>query len=211
MNKAAKFVKAGSFSVSVPRIGIIKNRRWNFAAAAFASTVWLFCPALSLAAAQSSNAAKLTPQQTAQLIQELDAAKKVDWDGAIDPTVSSVRRGTFLNQMNKADRASKELSHGFTVPQSEIDDALWSPPRHISPEERAQLIRQLKAARQQDDDNEQRMLNDLAWSRSVAPVNTAIFDERKREVDVVVRDLEIGVPVHWSMIRQALVVPTSPH
>jgi hypothetical protein len=174
------------------------------------SAVLLFFVTLSLAADQSSTTANLSSQQTSQLIQQLDAARKADWNAALDPSVSPVRRGTFLNQMNKADRASKELSHGFAVPQGEIDDALWVPPKHISPEERAQLIRQLKQARQQDDHNEQNMLNDLAWSRSAAPADTAIFDERKQEVDAVVKDLEIGAPVHWSAIKQALVVPTSP-
>ena|ERR1700683_1958673 len=113
--------------------------------------------------------------------------------------------------MNKADRASKELSHGFLVPQTEINDALWAPPRHISPEERAHLIQELNQAKEQDDRNEQAMLNDLAWGRSAAPADTAIFDQRKQEVDAVVKDLEIGAPVHWTSIKQALVVPTSPY
>jgi len=171
----------------------------------------VFCATPSLAADQSSTTARPLSQETSKLIQQLEAAKQADWSAALDPSVSPVRHGTFLNQMNKADRASKELSHGFAVPRGEIEDALWVPPKHISPEERAQLIRQLKQARQQDDQNEQNMLNDLAWSRSAAPVDTAIFDERKQEVDKVVMDLEIGAPVHWSAIKQALAVPTSPY
>jgi hypothetical protein len=156
-------------------------------------------------------AAKVPSQRTPQLIQQLDAAKKADWDAALDPTVSTVRQETFLNQMNKADKASKELRHGFAVSQSEISDALWAPPKHITPEERAKLIQELNQAKQQDDQNEQRMLNDLAWSRSAAPANTEQFDQRKEQIDSVVKDLEIGTPVHWSAIKQALVVPTSPY
>jgi hypothetical protein len=190
---------------------MINNKSQLLLAIMFASTVLLFIAMPALSADQSLIATNPSSQQTSKLIQQLDAAKKADWNAALDPSVSPVRRGTFLNQMNKADRASKELSHGFTVPQGEIDDALWAPPKHISPEERAQLIRQLKQARQQDDHNEQNMLNDLAWSRSAAPADTAMFDERKQEVDAVVRDLEIGAPVHWSAIKQALVVPTSPY
>jgi hypothetical protein len=166
---------------------------------------------LCLASDVNSSTASLSSQQTSQLIQRLDAAKKADWNAALDPTVSPVREETFLNQMNKEDRASKELSHGFSVPQTEINDALWAPPRHISPEERAHLIQELNQARQQDDRNEQAMLNDLAWSRSAAPADTVIFDQRKQEVDAVVKDLEIGAPVHWSAIKQALVVPASPY
>jgi hypothetical protein len=165
----------------------------------------------ALASDVNSSRAIVSSQQTSQLIQRLDAAKKADWDAALDPTVSTVREETFLNQMNKADRASKELSHGFSVPQTEINDALWAPPRHISPEERAHLIQELNQARQEDEQNEQNMLNDLAWDRSAAPADTAIFDQRKQEVDAVVKDLEIGAPVHWTSIKEALVVPTSPY
>jgi len=190
---------------------MISNSKQLFMASVFTSTVLLTFATPALAADQSSTTANLSSQQTSKLIQQLDAAKKADWNAALDPSVSPVRRGTFLNQMNKADQASKELSHGFSVPQSEVEDALWSPPKHISPEERAQLIRELEQAKQQDERNEQHMLNDLAWSRSAAPADTAIFDERKQEVDAVVKDLEIGSPVHWSAIKQALVVPTSPY
>jgi hypothetical protein len=190
---------------------MINNSKQLFMAAVFTSTLALFFTTPAIATEQSSNTANLSSQQSLQLIKQLDAAKKADWNAALDPSVSPVRRETFLNQMNKADRASKELSHGFTVPQSEIEDALWAPPKHISPEKRAQLIRELKQARQQDDQNEQNMLNDLAWSRSAAPADTTIFDGRKEEVDKVVMDLEIGAPVHWSAIKEALVVPASPY
>jgi hypothetical protein len=178
----------------------------------FLATLLAFILFTTLAHASdlSTNTATLSPQQTSDLIQRLNVAKKADWDAALDPSVSPVREETFLNQMNKADRASRELSHGFAVPQSEINDALWAPPKHISPEERAKLIRQLEAARQQDDTNEQTMLNDLAWSRSAAPAETVIFDEREQEVDAVVKDLEIGAPVHWTAIKQAMVVPAIP-
>ncbi len=152
-----------------------------------------------------------SPQPNSDLIRQLETAKKTDWDEAQDPGVSTIRQGTFLNQMNKADRAIKELSHGFTVPQSEIDDALWTPPKRITAQERAQLIEQLKQAREQDDRNEQRMLNDLAWTNSRAPADTEIFDERKKQIDSVIKNLEIGAPVHWSDIKQALVVPSSPY
>jgi hypothetical protein len=166
---------------------------------------------LGLAADVNSTKASLSPQETSQLIQRLNAAKKADWDAALDPNISSVREETFLNQMNKADRASKELSNGFPVSQDKIDDALWTPPKHISAEERTRLIEELELARQQDDQHEQNMLNDLAWTRSAAPADTIVFDQRKQQVDTVVKDLEIGAPVHWSAIKQALVVPPSPY
>jgi hypothetical protein len=152
-----------------------------------------------------------SPQQTSQLIEQLDAAKSADWNAALDPDVSPVRRGTFLNQMNKADRAAEKLRHGFAVPKAEITDALWAPPKHISSEKRAELIQELRQAKQRDDQKEQNMLNDEAWSRSASPADTMIFDERERQIDALVMDLEIGAPVHWSAIKDALMVPASPY
>jgi hypothetical protein len=108
--------------------------------------------------------------------------------------------------MNKSDRVIKELTHGFTVSQAEIDDALWMPPKQITAAERARLIEQLKEARRQDERNEQQMLNDAAWSNSRAPADTAVFDQRKAQIDSVLKNLEIEAPVHWSDIHQALVV-----
>jgi hypothetical protein len=189
--------------------GSMKRESHQFFLATLLALILFTTPALASGA--STTTATLPPQQTSDLIQRLNSAKKADWDAALDPSVSPVREETFLNQMNKADRVSKELSHGFSVLQSKIDDALWAPPKHISPEERAHLIHQLEATRQQDDQNEQTMLNDLAWSRSAAPADTVIFDERKQEVDAVVKNLEIGAPVHWTAIKQALVVPQSPY
>jgi hypothetical protein len=182
-----------------------------FSVTLLASMALLLSAAPGFASEVNSTKESLSAQQTSDLIQRLNSAKTADWDAALDPSVSPVREETFLNQMNKADRASKELSHGFPVSQSEIDDALWSPPKHISPAERAQLIQELTLARQQDDQHEQNMLNDLAWSRSAAPADTIVFDEHKQEVDAVVKDLEIGAPVHWTAIKQALVVPPSPY
>ena len=190
---------------------MINNRSQLCLTTVGAFTVLLFVTTLSFAADQSTTTPTPLAPQTSKLIQQLAVARQADWDAALDPSLSPVRRGTFLNQMNKADRAAKELSHGFAVPPRELEDALWSPPKHISAEMRVQLIRQLQQARQEDDHNEQDMLNDLTWSRSAAPADTAIFEERKREVDEVVKNLEIGSPVHWSAIKQALVVQTSPY
>jgi hypothetical protein len=55
------------------------------------------------------------------------------------------------------------------------------------------------------------VLNDLAWSNSVAPVDTFTFDQQKAVAEGVIKDLEIGEDVHWSKIKEALVVPQSPY
>jgi hypothetical protein len=147
--------------------------------------------------------------QHAELLQKLKTARVTDENAAHDPTISPVRKGTFSTQMDKADRAIKELEHGFPVSQSEINDALWIPPRHITPQLRAQLIQQLEQAKHQDDLNEQQMLYDSSWGHS-SQIDTVKFDQRKQLIDSTIEDLEIGEPVHWSDIRQALRVPVSP-
>lgn len=161
---------------------------------------------LACSSGWAEGAAASTPADAA-LIERLEAAKTADWNGARDPKVSPIRQGTFLNQMNKATRAIDELEHGQTPPAAEINDALWSPPDQITPQERAQLLAQLKQARAQDDHNEQEMLNALDWSRSAAPADTETFDARKQEIDRVIENLEIGAPVRWSAIHRALQVP----
>jgi hypothetical protein len=152
----------------------------------------------------------LSPQEKSDLIERLEVAKRTDWNDALDSNVGPTAEADFLDQMNKADRVIKELSHGFDVPQTQSADALWVPPKSITSRERDRLIRELEEARREDDHNEQRMLNLSAWTDSVAPVDTVKFDEQKQLVDRVVKDLEIGEGVHWSTIKEALYVPTSP-
>jgi hypothetical protein len=150
-------------------------------------------------------------RNNAALVEELDTAERMDWTNALDPSVAPSEEEDFLDQMNKAERAIKELTHGFEVPQSEIDDSLVIPPKALSSAQRAQLIRQLRGAVAQDDRNEQLMLNDLAWSDSGAPADTVKFDQQKELANDVIKNLEIGEDVHWSKIEEALVIPSSPY
>ncbi|MGD0291209.1 MAG: hypothetical protein ABSC63_16320 [Candidatus Binataceae bacterium] len=174
-----------------------------------------FFLAILLSACAQSAAQLQTPTTTtknkAALVEELESAKQQDWRNALDPHVAPSEEEDFLDQMNKADRALKELTHGFKVPQSEIEEALMVPPKSLSSRKRLQLIRQLQDAVQQCDRNEQAMLNDLAWSDSVAPMDTFTFDQQKALAESVIKDLEIGEEVHWSTIKEALVVPQNPY
>ena len=74
-----------------------------------------------------------------------------------------------------------------------------------------QLIQKLKLARQEDDHNEQRMLNEIAWvgsgDGSGEPAATAQFDEQKAAVDDVIADLENGRAVSQARVERALTVP----
>jgi len=174
----------------------------------------IFLSILLSACAQSASHLH-TPTTATQnkyaLVEELEWAKRQDWSNALDPHVATSEKEDFLDQMNKADRAIKELTHGFEVPESEIDEALVIPPKSLSSNERKQVIQQLQDAVQQDDRNEQAMLNELAWSDSVAPMDTFTFDQQKALAESVIKDLEIGEDVHWSTIKEALVVPQSPY
>jgi hypothetical protein len=154
-------------------------------------------------------AAPASPQ-TAQLVAQLEAARQIDQQESMDPSVSALRQLDFTDQMYKADRAAKELAHGFPVSQQALADALWIPPKSISPTQRQELIQELEAARQQDDRNEQAMLNDIAWGRNYGAIPTEQFDDRKALIDSVIKTLEIGERVRWSTIHQALtVIPAS--
>jgi hypothetical protein len=173
------------------------------------SILLLIAPPALIADGVASVATK-SLQPNSELIQRLTSARTTDWNSARDPTVSPTRQGTFLNQMNKADRAIRELEHGFAVSRSELDDALWIPPKHISPRLRAQLIQELENAKRQDDRNEQQMLFDSTWNNA-GSIPTVTFDRREQLVDSTIEDLEIGEPVHWSTIKQALGVAPSPY
>lgn len=74
----------------------------------------------AFAADGAASAAAGSQKPNSELLQRLAAARTTDWNCAMDPGVSLIRQGTFLNQMNKADRAIKEIEHGFAVSPSEI-------------------------------------------------------------------------------------------
>jgi hypothetical protein len=157
----------------------------------------------------TSTTATLSPRQKSRLVELLETAKTADQSGEMDPHVTPMTRDDFIDQKLKADRVIRELTHGFDVPEREVADALWVPPKSITDERRAQLIRRLQMAKKQDDQNEQEMLNDAVWG-NIAQIDTVTFDQQMELVDNVIEDLEIGEPVSWSTIRKALYVPPSP-
>jgi hypothetical protein len=145
--------------------------------------------------------------QNAQVLQRLEAAKELDQSDAFDPDLSPVRREDFTVQAAKADRAIRELQHGFAVDQGEIEDALDIPPRHLSPAKRAELIQQLQRAKSLDDQREQEIL--IYWQDD-EPVERTKFEIQAERAASVAKDLQLGESVHWSEIKEALVVPADP-
>jgi phosphoenolpyruvate carboxylase len=181
-------------------------------AAAVLMSGWLIgAPVAAGAATPTNNIAE--HYQGSQLVDQLASAKQLDWQYALDPSVAAVTRSDCLDQMNKSARVTELISYGFEVPQQELADALWTPPKAISPEARDHLIRQLQEARLEDDHKEQEMFKNSEWSAGDgggAPAETAAFDQQVQLVDSVIKDLEIGEGVHWSAIKEALYVPSPP-
>jgi hypothetical protein len=148
--------------------------------------------------------------QESRLLDQLASAEHLDWQYALDPSIAPVRRDDFLDQMNQVARLIKFITHGLEVPQRELADALWIPPKAMPRKTRERMIQELQQAKLQDDRNEQEAFSYSEWSTSdggAAPIDTAAFDQQMQLVDSVITDLEIGEEVHWSEIKEALYVP----
>jgi len=145
-------------------------------------------------------------QEKIEVVKSLLAAKELDESQAGNPTVSRVTAEDSVTQAAKADTAIRELSYGIDVPETELANALEVPPRCLTQQKRADLIRQLEDAKALDDREEQELLKDYFNDRLV---DTDKFDAQKEFVDEVVRALKIGDDVHWSTIQAALKVPAS--
>jgi len=146
-------------------------------------------------------------EQTSDLITQLRIAKSINESNALDSDISAVRRADFTLQAMKADRAIRELQHGFTVPDSEAQDALQIPPKHLTPGQRTQLIEKLQQAQQLDDRREQEILIYLSDDE---PDERSEFELQEQRAAAVAKDLQIGDSVPWSEVQQALYVPADP-
>jgi hypothetical protein len=146
-------------------------------------------------------------EQTAQEIKRLQVAKELDESDALDSDLTPTRRQDFTVRAAKADRAIRELQHGFPVENGEIEEALDIPPRHLTPVKRAQLISQLQQAKALDDKRAQEIL--LYWHDDEPAVRSE-FDLQSERAGEIAKDLELGESVHWGDIRQALYVPADP-
>ena len=145
--------------------------------------------------------------QNAQLIKRLQAARELAQSDAVDPDLTATRREDFTVQAARADRAIRELQHGFVVEPAEIDAALDVPPRHLTPQKRAALIQQLQQAKALDEQREQEIL--IYWQDD-EPVERNRFNVQAERAAEVAKDLQLGESVHWSDIKQALYVPADP-
>lgn len=107
-----------------------------------------------------------------------------------------------LQAAQKAERAVREIQHGFAVSPEELQTALDVPPPVITAVDRKQMIQRLLLAKQEDERRLEATFHEGPTRDSYA--------ERADEVDEVVKELEIGEDVPWSRIQGALKIPYKP-
>jgi hypothetical protein len=158
--------------------------------------------AFSLVGLSSCANEALTPQQRMQVVVQLEQARQTDLDYAKDISLGPVAEGDYLAQADKADSVIQQLNRQSDVPQSEVADALFVPPKHLSPEMRAQLVDKLKQARALDDEKWHNNLGseDEAWL-------TLLCDIQARRATRVIGKLETGERVSWLEISDAMTTP----
>lgn len=103
---------------------------------------------LSACAPTESNLSNMHSERT---LQRLQAAREIDLGNARDPDVGPVASGDYSLRADKAEQVMYDLEHGQYVSQSQVNDALFVPPKSLSLEQRAYLIRELKLARNRDE------------------------------------------------------------
>jgi len=143
----------------------------------------------------------LSSSQQQELIGHLQIAKMQDQQNAAaspDPAEAQ----DSLQAAAHADRAIREIEHGFAVSPDELQEAFNVPPKVITRADKLQFIKMLTEAKQEDE-------NRLEATFHEGPDRDA-YAEREDEVDEVIRDLEIGGDVPWSRIRGALRIPYKP-
>jgi hypothetical protein len=142
-----------------------------------------------------------SPRERAQLIEQLQEARQTDLKNALDTSLGPDAAGDYMTQAGKAETAINDLSQHSNVPKSEISDALFVRPKHLSPAQRAELITQLEQAKARDDEIWRSHLG--GWD----PILTTDCTIQGTRVERVVNKLETERPVSWSEINEALYVP----
>jgi hypothetical protein len=144
----------------------------------------------------------LTPQERVGVIEQLQRAKEADIEIAMDTSIGPVAQGDYLIQAQKADIAIKDLKKHSDVPKAEVSDALFTPPRQITPEMRSQLVKQLEQAKELDDQKWRNNLGseDENWL-------TLLCDIQARRATRVIKKLNGYQPVSWVEINDAMTTP----
>ena len=146
------------------------------------------------------------PQQSnsrrQQLISRLHEARDTDREDALDPEVGPITQGDLMTQANEADRVASALERGDEVSKEEIANALFVPPKTISPDMRRHLIGKLRNARALDEQGFR------GWTRD--PVIEQDYRVQEERADRAMSKLARGEPIAWWEIHEALYVPAYP-
>lgn len=162
-----------------------------------------FIVALSLSllacAPAESNVSAARSERT---LRRLQAAREADLSNAMDPTLGPVASGDYSVRADKAAQVMDRLEHGQYVSRSEINEALFVPPKSLSLEQRAQLVDELKEARALD--------NQGWWDWTRQPVIAQDFSVQEIKANRAIKDLETNQQVSWQEIQEGLQVPQYP-
>ncbi len=160
------------------------------------------CSLFGLSSCSSEDSASVTSQERVQVIEQLQEARQTDLDYSTDISLGPIAEGDYLAQAEKANSVIRDLNQYSSVPQSEVSAALFVPPKHLSPEMRAQLVKRLEQARALDDQKWHNNLGseDEAWL-------TQDCDLQSRRATRVIKKLETGEPVSWFEINDAMTTP----
>ena len=167
--------------------------------AGITASALLFVVSLSACAPTESNVSNAQSERT---LQRLQAAREIDLNNAKDPEVGPVASGDYSLRADKAAQVMDDLEHGQYVSQSQIDHALFIPPKSISPDQRTNLINQLEIARNQDEQG--------WWDWTRDPVIAQDFAVQEKKANRAIRDLETSQQISWSEIHDGLKVPQYP-
>jgi hypothetical protein len=156
----------------------------------------LFAVSLSACAPTESNVSNAQSERT---LQGLQAARESDLSNARDLDVGPVASGDYSLRADKSAQVMYDLEHGQYVSQSQIDDALFVPPKSLSVEQKAHLIQELELARNQDEQG--------WWDWTRDPVIAQDFAVQKKKANRAIKDLETSQQISWSEIHDGLEVP----
>lgn len=162
----------------------------------------LFIAILALCTLSScATASKTSPARRSELIEQLQAARSADLSNAQDTSLGPIAAGDYMIQAKKARTAIGKLSAGAHVSNVELSDALFVPPRHLSPEERQKLIAQLEASKKLDESIFREHLG--GWD----PILTEDCNVQENRAQQAINDLQADQPISWQEIDAAMQVP----
>jgi hypothetical protein len=153
----------------------------------------------SLLSACAPTESNVSAAQREQTLERLQAAREIDLNNAKDPEVGPAASGDYSLRADRAAQVMYDLEHGKYVSRSQIDDALFVPPKLLSEAQRAQLINELRYAKNLDHRG--------WWDWTRDPVIAQDFSVQEKKANRAIRDLEAGQQVSWSEIDEGLALP----